>query len=430
MRTTPDSATDLLVRGLRVGVHVAFAVLLGFALVRHLVVAHGGPAGRWTVVAVSAVLAAVYVAGTAVERRLAVRAGYGARPAIPARHWVAWLTAVVLLWAVLVLHDAGFAYCAFPLFFVVLHLVRPLGAGVLGIAGLLALLVAAFGASGQLASGAVVGPTIGAGFAVVVFIVYEALVRDSLEQRRALAELEAARSELAAAHHAAGVAAERERFSGEIHDTLAQGLNAIVLTARAGLADEEASGAGSASAQGAALERILELASANLAEARDIVRGSAALGPRAQDDSLEHALRAAIERVGVGRLDLLIRDERPREAAVPLDPAVRRLVVLAASSLAANVVRHAEAKRAVITLSSPSAGVLAMDVVDDGRGFTPSAVVPGFGLSSLKDRVERLGGALVVESEPGEGTAVNVRIPVGAEARTQTQDQDPEGLEA
>ncbi|MCB4208609.1 sensor histidine kinase [Arthrobacter sp. UM1] len=425
MRTSPDSATDLLVRGLRVGVHVAFAVLLGFALVQHLVVAHGGPAERWTVVAVSAVLAAVYVAGTAVERRLAVRAGYGARPVIPARHWVSWLAAVVLLWAVLVFHDAGFAYCAFPLFFVVLHLVRPLGAGVLGIAGLLALLVAAFGASGQLASGAVVGPTIGAGFAVVVFIVYEALVRDSLEQRRALAELEAARSELAAAHHAAGVAAERERFSGEIHDTLAQGLNAIVLTARAGLAAEASPGSGSASAQSAALERILELASANLAEARDIVRGSAALGPRAQDDSLEHAIRAAIERVGVGRLDLLIRDERPREAAaVPLDPAVRRLVVLAASSLAANVVRHAEARRAVITLGSPDPGVLAMDVVDDGRGFTPSAVVPGFGLSSLRDRVERLGGALVVESEPGEGTAVNVRIPVGAETHKQ------EGLEA
>lgn len=417
MKTTPDSATDLLVRGLRLGVHIAFGALLAVGLVKTALDGQLGP----VTLLLAAALAAVYVSGTAFERRLALRAGYGRRPEISPGLWGPWLAAVLLLWALLVLRQPEFAYCAFPLFFVILHLLRPLWLGALGLVAVLAVLVFSFVSSGTTGAGAVIGPVIGAAFSVMVFIVYEALVRDSLEQRRALAELEAARSELAVAHHAAGVAAERDRFSAEIHDTLAQGLNAIVLTARAGLA---------ADAQPRqSLETILELASANLAEARDIVRGSAAIAPAGRDADLMPEITAALERIGItlgepaGQDGVVVdlRDERsPQARSASLTPAARRLVVLAASSLVSNVLRHAGAQRAVVTLEAPDASQLTVDVVDDGAGFTPSRAAEGFGLSSLRERAERLGGRLLVESAPGDGTAVSLQIPLAAGKETQS----------
>jgi signal transduction histidine kinase len=420
--TAPESATDALVRGLRLCVHLAFGGLLGFGMVTLILRGDLAILGGWGPMALAAVLAAVYVAGTAVERTRAMRAGYGQRPDIPASWWVSWLVAVLLIWGLLVLREPAFAYCAFPLFFVILHLVRPLWAGLLAVLGLLLWLIYAFWRMGQFGAGAVVGPTVGAGFSVVVFIIYEALVRDSLQQRRALAELAATRDELAVAQHAAGVTAERERFSAEIHDTLAQGLNAIVLTARAGLAarpggsarpqDEDPAGA-----PRAALEQILGLASANLAEARDMVRGSRDSHAGPQTNQLAQEIHAAVERVGVEDLDVTIRDERLQSAlSAPLPPAVHRLMVLAASSLTANVVRHAKARRAVLTVDllpvEDGPGTLSLDVVDDGQGFSPTSTPPGFGLSSLQERAERLGGTLVIESAPGEGTAVNLTVPL------------------
>ncbi|GAA1349965.1 sensor histidine kinase [Falsarthrobacter nasiphocae] len=402
MRPTPDSATDLLVRGLRLGVHVAFALLLAFALVS-VSLDGDDDAAPWGIYAVGAALAAVYVAGTAVERRLAVRAGYGASPVIPVVVWAPWLAAVTALWAVLVAQHSAFSYCVFPLFFVVLHLVRPLPAGLAGVGVLLVLLVAALSRGGQAGTGAIVGPSVGAAFSVVVFVVYEALVRDSLAQRRALAELEAARTELAAAHRSAGMAAERDRFAAEVHDTLAQGLNAIVLTARAGLAGADERGA---------LRTVVDLASANLEQAREMFRGATGTAGAGRRDALAEDIEAAVARISSGALNLTVRDERSQEQrAQPVDAEVERFLVLAASSLVSNVTRHAGAGRAVLTVGSPGEGLLAMDVVDDGCGFDRKTTPDGFGLASLSARAQALGGSVVVETEPGEGTAVNVTVP-------------------
>jgi len=84
----------------------------------------------------------------------------------------------------------------------------------------------------------------------------------------------------------------------------------------------------------------------------------------------------------------------------------------------ANVLRHADATRAELTLSYLGDEV-ALDVVDDGLGFDPAAAqreeVDGvaFGLRAMRQRAERQGGSIELESAPGEGTAVSVRIPVG-----------------
>ena len=74
-----------------------------------------------------------------------------------------------------------------------------------------------------------------------------------------------------------------------------------------------------------------------------------------------------------------------------------------------NVMKHADADRAVVTLGSFEDGII-LDVVDDGRGIEGPR---GFGLTGLEQRVRSVGGSVQVESSPA-GTALAVRIPTGS----------------
>jgi signal transduction histidine kinase len=84
-----------------------------------------------------------------------------------------------------------------------------------------------------------------------------------------------------------------------------------------------------------------------------------------------------------------------------------------AQSALSNTAAHARASRAEVTLSYMDTGV-ALDAVDDGVGFDPSALPArggphgGFGLAAMRARARALGGTLSVESRPGAGTALAV----------------------
>jgi signal transduction histidine kinase len=60
------------------------------------------------------------------------------------------------------------------------------------------------------------------------------------------------------------------------------------------------------------------------------------------------------------------------------------------------------------------AGAAVVEVTDDGRGFDPAhRPSPGhFGLANLRDRAAALGGELRIDSQPGGGTSVTVRVPL------------------
>jgi two-component system NarL family sensor kinase len=80
-----------------------------------------------------------------------------------------------------------------------------------------------------------------------------------------------------------------------------------------------------------------------------------------------------------------------------------------------NVVKHADAKRAVVTLEASGGGV-EMRVVDDGRGFDLTQVLrtkKGVGLTSIQERVRWLGGKVVIQSQPGRGAELTLFLPVG-----------------
>ena len=78
-----------------------------------------------------------------------------------------------------------------------------------------------------------------------------------------------------------------------------------------------------------------------------------------------------------------------------------------------NIEKYAAAKTVSVSLAVAD-GSLKLDIVDDGQGFDveKSELGRGYGLPNIKDRAERLGGVLLIESSPGEGTRLKITIPV------------------
>ena len=76
-----------------------------------------------------------------------------------------------------------------------------------------------------------------------------------------------------------------------------------------------------------------------------------------------------------------------------------------------NARRHSGARNVEVRLRMEREEVLA-EVSDDGRGFDPASTRTGVGLSVMRERVEALGGNIEVESVPGEGARVEVRVPL------------------
>jgi len=394
---------------------VGFAGLLGVAVLRLLVSGGGGslPYG-WALLAL--VLAGVYLAGTLLEKRYST----GGIRFNPGRYGVMWLAVVTVLWALLLAASADFAWLAFPLFFLHLH-VLPRRIALPTIALMTTAVIAAqWSASGlEVPHVAVIlGPVLGAGFSVVTGLAYRALYREAENQRRAADELRRTRAELAAAQHAAGVLAERERLAREIHDTLAQGLSSIVLVSRAA---EKSLADGDAATAGTRLALVQQTAAENLSEARNFVLGLAS--PHLQGTPLVENLGRLCEKTesdaaacGAGLRCRLEVDG----VAGELPQTHQEALLRAAQASLANVADHARADTAVVTLAFLGDEVT-MDIYDDGRGFEPATVGAGstvraagrgFGLRSLQERVTALHGSVEIESAPGQGTVVAIRLPL------------------
>jgi two-component system sensor histidine kinase UhpB len=76
-----------------------------------------------------------------------------------------------------------------------------------------------------------------------------------------------------------------------------------------------------------------------------------------------------------------------------------------------NVTRHARARRVKVALYR-NAGSLLMTVRDDGVGLPPGQLRSGRGLKSIEERISAVGGQLLIDSQPGRGTALSLAIPL------------------
>jgi signal transduction histidine kinase len=206
----------------------------------------------------------------------------------------------------------------------------------------------------------------------------------------------------------AAVLEERQRLAREIHDTLAQGFTSIVMhleAAEQGLPDEP------------------ETIQRHLDEARHTARDGLEQARR-----LVWALRPAhLERASLpealARVAARWSEGTGIEAHVtttgsvsPLPPEIEVTLLRALQEALTNIRKHAQASRVAVTLSYMD-DLVVLDVQDDGTGFdptqTPSAAQPvdGFGLTAMHERVQQMGGSLLVESAPGEGTTLAIEIP-------------------
>lgn len=231
------------------------------------------------------------------------------------------------------------------------------------------------------------------------------------ERRETLEQLETAMEENAGLHtqlvaqaHEAGIQDERQRMAREIHDTIAQGLTGVITQLEAvhqSWSDE--------SEVRRRLETASELARESLTEARRSVQ---AIRPTPLDESrLPEALDGVASRwsetTGVP-VQVQTTGERS-----PLHPEVEVTLLRAAQEGLANIAKHAGASRVGVTLSFMD-GCVTLDIRDDGVGFDPGDISreESFGLAAMRQRVEHVEGVLAIESAPGEGTAVSVRVPM------------------
>lgn len=247
--------------------------------------------------------------------------------------------------------------------------------------------------------------TLAIGFGMVIA---EKVAEISEQRRQAVARLVAALEENAGLHaqlltqaREAGVRDERQRLAREIHDTITQGLIGIITQLEAAQQVK-----GQATTWQRYLSNAGRLARESLSEARRSV--TASLPESLESASLPEALSQVTQQWtvvnGVPVKVVVTGDTEP------LHPEIELALLRTAQEALANVARHAQASRVGVTLSYMG-DVVTLDVRDDGCGFVVVSQPVGFGLTTMRQRVSRVAGTLIIESEPGGGTAVSARIP-------------------
>ena len=233
-------------------------------------------------------------------------------------------------------------------------------------------------------------------------------IYNGINERQALIDkLEAAQEQLASLSRDAGAASERERLAREIHDTIAQDLTGLVLTAQRGLRELDAGDTVAARKQ---LDVLEENARNALTETRALVASGAAIG--VDGGGLAIALRRLAERFEreTGIAVSVVADDT---AALDRD---REVVLLrCAQEALANVRKHSSADAASLILAVRD-DEISLSISDDGSGFDPQAPSSGFGLAGLRKRLTLARGNLDVMASPGGGTTLVATLPGSAES--------------
>jgi signal transduction histidine kinase len=220
---------------------------------------------------------------------------------------------------------------------------------------------------------------------------------------------------------------ERNYLAQELHDSISQILFSMALQTRAAELTLRKDGLDPNGALGSHLLHLRELTNSALAEARALIFE---LRPGAlQEEGLVAALRKQAARIAVG--DGILAEVDARGERVVVDSVVEEQLYRIGQEALYNVVKHAKATRVRIRLTEaarladdpggrPTVDDLVLEISDDGVGFDPELLRPGhLGLQTMAQRAERIGSQLSVDSTPGRGTTVRVRVPGPVTAATQ-----------
>jgi signal transduction histidine kinase len=195
---------------------------------------------------------------------------------------------------------------------------------------------------------------------------------------------------------------ERQKLARELHDSVSQALYGIALGARTArtLLDREPERAKEP------VEYVLQLAEAGIAEMRALIF-------ELRPESLaQEGLVAALQKHAASlraRYQLTVESDLGDEPDVPLS--IKEALYRVAQEALHNTVKHAQASHVTLRLAAHD-GTVSLEVGDDGAGFEPHRAFPGhLGLTSMRERLERAGGALHLDSAPGQGTRVRATLP-------------------
>lgn len=192
---------------------------------------------------------------------------------------------------------------------------------------------------------------------------------------------------------------ERQRLAAELHDEIGQTLTAAAIQI------EHAADVGRDSA--ADLRRIADAVRGSLDEVRRIARE---LRPEALDDlGLVNALISLCSRLA-SQGDLRI--ERRLEKVPGLAPGLELVIYRVAQESLTNIVRHAQASHATVSLSAAHESVTLL-IADDGRGLPADLPTHTAGISGMRERARLVHGKFEIDSEPDRGTTVRLELPYG-----------------
>jgi signal transduction histidine kinase len=190
--------------------------------------------------------------------------------------------------------------------------------------------------------------------------------------------------------------AERARIAREVHDAISQHLFALRMIA-AGMRRADPG-----NQQVQTIERISEEAlrdvQALLTELRPPSLDGAGLAP-----ALQEICAAYHDRLGI-TVDASLDD-------ITVPPPVEHALLRITQEACSNAVRHGNARRLDVSMTRQD-GHVQLAVRDTGTGFDPAAPRAGTGLAHIRDRVAELGGTVDIDSAPGRGAALTVRVPV------------------
>lgn len=190
--------------------------------------------------------------------------------------------------------------------------------------------------------------------------------------------------------------AERERIGRDLHDLLGHTLSLVALKSE--LAGKLLGQDPQAARR--EIDDVARVAREALSQVRRAVSGIRAAGLAAELASA----RLLLETDGVGF--------RYEGADLPLTPELETVLALALREAITNIQRHARASETQVVLRHEG-GEAVLSIADDGRG---GALVPGNGLSGMRERIESLGGRLRVEPGRVRGTCIEVRLPLPRDA--------------
>jgi signal transduction histidine kinase len=233
---------------------------------------------------------------------------------------------------------------------------------------------------------------------VLTFVFANALRQAEIarqQNERLVAELQAAQRQI----QDLAAAAERNRLARDLHDSVKQQVFATIMQLGAARV---------------LLEREPHAAYAPVIEAEQLARQAGA-----ELSLLIHELRpVSLDQRGLAETLRAYLNDWSRQSQIaielragagrPLAAAAEQALLRVVQEALANVARHSQATSVTVELSY-NADAVALAIADNGRGFDTQTIQKGVGLASMRERLAELGGRLLIESRPGEGTRVTAR---------------------